>query len=261
MTHFNIEQYLRRIGLEQRPEISLAGLQQLHRQHFFTIPFENFDIPLGCGIDVTPAAIYHKLVNHQRGGYCFETNGLLLQALQAFGFSAKALLARVHLSETPSGRSHQFSLVSIDGQDWLVDAGFGSQTPRQPLPLTKNMELNTDLQSFQLIEDPQFGFILQQHNGEQWENLYSFDLQPVHQGDIEYANHCTATMPTSTFTNVWCAALPTATGINTLLNHTFKETKDEQVKTQELNQDDTYMDALEEHFGIQLNATYEDLIS
>lgn len=259
MTHFNIEQYLQRIGLEQRPEVCLEGLQQLHRQHFFTIPFENFDIPLGRGIDVAPAAIYHKLVNHQRGGYCFETNGLLLQALQAFGFSTRALLARVHLSGTPSGRSHQFSLVHIDGQDWLVDAGFGSQTPRQPLPLTKNTELNTDLQTFQLIEDPQFGFMLQHNNGKQWENLYSFDLQPVHQGDIEYANHCTATMPTSTFTNTWLAALPNPRGITTLLNHNLRVTTDGETKVTELPAGPVYLDAIEQHFGLNLQATYGQL--
>ena len=256
---FDTAAYLQRIGLSSPPTADLAGLAQLHQAHFYSIPFENFDIPLGRGIDVAPSAIFNKLVHQQRGGYCFETNGLLLQALQQFGFQCRALLARVHLGPTPSGRSHQLSLVTIADQDWLVDAGFGSQTPRQPICLSLNQKLTTDLQTFLLREEQQFGIMLQMKNEGKWDDLYSFDMNPVHQGDIDYANHCTATLDTSTFTNVWLAALPNRRGITTLLNRSLRVTTDGETKITELPAGQVYLEAIEQHFGLNLQATYEQL--
>ena len=87
---FDASAYLQRIGLTACPTVDLAGLKQLHQAHYYSIPFENFDIPLDRGIDVAPSAIFNKLVTQQRGGYCFETNGLLLLALQHFGFQCRA---------------------------------------------------------------------------------------------------------------------------------------------------------------------------
>lgn len=256
---FDSQAYLARIGLEQAPAANLSGLQQLHRAHFFNIPFENFDIPLGRGIQVDAKAIFNKLVHQRRGGYCFEVNGLLQQALTAYGFQARPLLARVHLSGSPSDRSHQLSLVSIAQQDWLVDTGFGSQTPRHPLPLTLDEALTTDIQTYRLVNDEQFGTMLQLKNQHTWDNLYSFDFNHVCQGDIDYANHCTSTMPTSTFTNVWMAALPNPTGITTLLNDSLRVTTNGATVVTELAADKTYIEVLKQHFHIDLKANYEHL--
>ena len=96
-------------------------------------------------------------------------------------------------------------------------------------------------------------------NEDDWQDLYSFDMSPVHQGDIDYANHCTATMDTSTFTNAWLAALPNPRGITTLLNHSLRVTTDGETKVTELPADQAYLDAVEQHFGLKLQATYEQL--
>src|SRR3546814_2536084 len=87
-----VEAYLRRIGLEQAPRPDQEGLMSVQRAHRWAIPFENFDIPLGRGISLDPAAVFDKLVVRRRGGYCFEQNQLFLRALLQLGFDARPLL-------------------------------------------------------------------------------------------------------------------------------------------------------------------------
>jgi len=91
---------------------------------------------LGRGIRLAPDAICAKLVGLRRGGYCFEQNSLFLQMLRAMGFAARPLLARVWLGlagEVPP-RTHMLLLVTIDGEQWIADVGFGgSYIPPMPL--------------------------------------------------------------------------------------------------------------------------------
>ena len=103
-----------------------TSLHSMHRAQVFKLPFENLDIHLGRGINVNPEAIYNKVVKQPRGGYCFELNGLLLQALTHYGYDAWALLARVHVTGVPGGRTHQITLINLSGQHWIADVGFGA---------------------------------------------------------------------------------------------------------------------------------------
>jgi N-hydroxyarylamine O-acetyltransferase len=256
---FNRNEYLKRINYAEKITISLSCLKAIHHAQFHTIPFENFDIWLGKGIDITPEAIFQKLVKKKRGGYCFELNGLLLMALRSFGFDARALLARVHTRERPSGRGHQIILVTIKDKQWIVDAGFGSDTPRIPLPLEIKQPVSHNGQRLRLIKSKEFGYMLQAIKDNIWKNLYSFDLEYVHLGDIEYGNHFTSTHHSSFFTSSRVAALPLNNGKITLLNHTLKTTINGKETETELPKGQSYINALKTHFGIELDASYDQL--
>ncbi|HEY5338074.1 MAG TPA: arylamine N-acetyltransferase, partial [Rhizomicrobium sp.] len=71
----NIDGYLRRIGLTERPPATLDGLRAVHRAHLLTIPFEDIDVQLGRPIAIDAASIYAKIVERKRGGWCYEMNG------------------------------------------------------------------------------------------------------------------------------------------------------------------------------------------
>ncbi len=90
-TAFALDAYFQRLHYSGVVHLTADGLEALHRAQVSTIPFENFDILLGRGVALDPGALCDKLVHHARGGYCFERNGLLLLALQACGFDARAL--------------------------------------------------------------------------------------------------------------------------------------------------------------------------
>ncbi len=132
---FDRNTYLQRINYSGETTPTSDTLKALHHAQLYNIPFENFDIQLGRGIDLAPGAIFEKLVHQVRGGYCFELNGLFLMALQAFGFDVRPLLGRVHITGTPTGRGHQIELVTIEGEQWIADVGLGVGTPRAPIPL------------------------------------------------------------------------------------------------------------------------------
>lgn len=84
--------------------VDFESLKRIHRAQHLSIPFENFDIWLGRKINIDSISIFNKLVQKRRGGYCFESNGLLLMALKSFNFKARPILGRVHVSGQPGGR-------------------------------------------------------------------------------------------------------------------------------------------------------------
>lgn len=252
-----LTQYLSRIGLSKQPEMSVGGLKALHISQHRAVPFENFDVIAGKKIATTAEGIFNKVVTNQRGGYCFELNGLMLRVLSAIGFEARALLGRVHLSGAPTGRGHQISLVTLDGQPWLVDVGFGSQTPRQPLPLKLDIELVTDLQVFRFVSHDCYGIMLQVKDHDSWLNLYSFDLEMVCAGDIEYGNHFSSTSPNSVFTSASIASIATEEGTITLLNNLLKIKKGNQITEIKLSDESDYFDQVKTHFGLELDMPYQ----
>ena len=256
---FDLEAYLPRINFSGAIDVSPDTLVRLHRAHFHTIPFENFDILLGRGIDLDPQAVFNKLVFKKRGGYCFELNGLFLQALQALGFKARALLARVHVTGTPSGRGHQLELVSINGRDWLADVGFGANSPRMPIPMELECPITNDGQTIRLTDGGHFGTMFQALEDGEWKDLYSFDLGHVFPADISYGNHYTSTHPDTFFTYSRVAACPLPGGGITLLDRTLKITTNGRDEVQTLPDSPAYLDAIKTHFGIELDALYDDL--
>ena len=258
---FDRNAYLQRINYIGETTLTLDTLKALHHAQLYTIPFENFDIQLGRGINLNPETIFEKLVHKRRGGYCFELNGLFLMALKAFGFEVRPLLARTHVAGTPTGRGHQIELVTIEGRQWIADVGFGADTPRVPIPLEYNQPAIHDGQKIRLVDAGHFGIMLQTENDDKWIDLYSFDLSHVFPADIDQGNHYTSTHPSSLFVFARVAALPVENGVITLFNNTLKEVVAGKEIVQELAEGQAYLDALKNHFGIELDTPYEQLRS
>ena len=256
---FDRDAYLQRLNYDGEISPTEDQLKALHYAQLYTIPFENFDILLGRDINLEPRALFHKLVHKKRGGYCFELNGLFLMALKAFGFDARALLARVHVTGTPSGRGHQISLITLQGRQWIADVGFGGDTPRAPIPLELNQPTIHDGQKIRLVDADNFGTMLQTLKDDQWQDLYSFDLGHVVPADIDYGNHFSSTHPSSLFTFARVAALPVHNGVVTIVNSTLKRAISGKEKVQEVAEGQAYLDALNTYFGIELDAPYEAL--
>lgn len=244
------ELYLKRIGLHCAPDVNSRGLQELHRAQYFSIPFENFDIRLGLGINLDKDHVFEKLVVRRRGGYCFELNGMLLRALRTLGFQARPLLARVHLSAEPSGKTHQLNLVEIGAERWLVDAGFGAGGPRIPFPLRVGEHSGGGGQYYLSQVEP-WGWLLQTLENGQWKDSYSFTLGHVTDADIELGNHYTATSPRTHFTQVCVAGLPTPSGRVSVRDAELTEIVDDDKSTRTLTREE-YLDTLDRLFGIQL---------
>ncbi|NKB53837.1 MAG: arylamine N-acetyltransferase [Rhizobiaceae bacterium] len=263
MTDFQFDQqaYLRRIGIEDsgQVEVNLDSLRRLLRHQIYAIPFENFDICLGRTIDLDPNHQFDKLVRHRRGGYCFEVNGLMLNALQSFGFEARPLLARVHGEDFIGGRDHQLTLVSLDHQQWIVDAGFGRDTPHCPLPLQLDKPISCNKQNLKFADGAHLGTLMQVENAGRWTTLYSFDDTYAGPADIKYSNHYTSTHPDSHFVQRRVAALPIEGGVVTLSDQKLTIRKNGEQTEIHLPDNQQYLQLLEQHLGIDLQVDYSQL--
>lgn len=257
----DIDAYLARVGLEHTPASDEAGLRALHEAQFFSIPFENLDIQLGRGIDLDPAHLVRKLVHGRRGGYCFELNGLMLLVLRRLGFSARPLLARVHLDARPSARTHQANLVEIDGRSWIIDVGFGAGGLRCPMPLEMHRIEEGPGWAFRFETRAPWGTLLQTREGDTWKDSYSFDLSHVTDADIELGNHYTSTSPKSHFVTQRVASAPRTHGRVSIRDFTLTRVEGDTKTEQDVPGGPAYLEALSDHFGIELDAAYEDLRS
>jgi len=119
--------YLNRINYDGPTDVSLDTLRGLHYAHLLNVPFENMDIQRGTPIVLEQAALYKKIVERRRGGFCYELNGLFAQLLSELGFEVSMLSAGVALPDGAFGPDfdHMALLVRLD-RPWLADVGFGN---------------------------------------------------------------------------------------------------------------------------------------
>lgn len=123
----DIEKYLKRIDFQGPIYIHKDVLFKLQKNHLLNIPFENLDIHYGKKINLSIDKLYQKIIIDERGGFCYELNGLFYNLLKQIGFNAKLISARVHAKngDYSPEYDHLAIIVHIDENEYLVDVGFG----------------------------------------------------------------------------------------------------------------------------------------
>ncbi|MGI9232141.1 MAG: arylamine N-acetyltransferase family protein [Woeseiaceae bacterium] len=126
----NLPSYLHRIGFGGSVQPSSDTLAALLRCHVLTIPFENLDVQLGIPVTTAAEAAFEKIVGRERGGWCYEQNGLFGWALSEVGFEVTRVAAAVHRDDrgTAALANHLCLLVRTpDNREsvYLADVGFG----------------------------------------------------------------------------------------------------------------------------------------
>jgi N-hydroxyarylamine O-acetyltransferase len=264
---FDLDLYLERIRLAERPLPDVNGLLALQRAHRLAIPFENLDVILGRGIRIDSASVFAKLVTARRGGYCFEQNRLFQDALLALGFETRPLLGRVWLgAEHVPPRTHSLSLVTIDGAEWIADTGFGgSYAP--PMPLADGEEVDApDGARFGLTRDPVYGWMLTRDGNAATTDdgfadpalfqgaQYSFTLDPVFPADLELSNLWTSTAPGTRFTTLRIASSVLPNGFASLTDRHYKRHNGSSEASGEIADPRVYRMRLSLLFGIDFSA-------
>lgn len=257
----DLASYFQRINYDGPAAPNLAALHALVRHHMAHIPFEAIDVLLDRGIRLESEQLQEKLIHRRRGGYCFEHTGLFRLVLEQLGFSVRQHLARVWLNRDPetdpAGPATHTSLsVQIEGKTWLVDVGFGSFMPTEPIPWDTNTPFETKWGTYDLVES-QNGLLLRSLYQQQWQPLYEIlDLnwQPI---DYQVANHYVSTHPNSHFRQDLNVALTTATERRTLAGNLFRRRyPDGRVVEQRLDAQEL-KETLEEEFGLQAGPDWD----
>ena len=87
--------YLERINYHGSLVPSAETLRELQLAHLLSVPFENLSIHANQPIVLADDALFTKIVERRRGGFCYECNGLFASLLRALGFEVKMLAAEV----------------------------------------------------------------------------------------------------------------------------------------------------------------------
>ena len=253
----NIDAFLKRINYNGPRDVSAETLRALQVAHLTSVPFENLSIHAGERIVLDEDALFTKIVEERRGGFCYECNGLFAGLLRAMGFDVAMLAAGVAQRDSGFGPifDHMTLMVTLD-ERWLVDVGFGESFV-EPLLLDTRADQAQGTRSFRLIDSEDHVVLLLRNENEDWQPQYRFTLQPYTFPDYEEMCRFHQTSSESHFTkNVICSRA-TADGRITLSGMRLITTSGPQRLREEqtLSSSEEYDRVLREQFGVVMRTS------
>jgi N-hydroxyarylamine O-acetyltransferase len=240
----DLDRYLTRIGLDPATVRDASAdhelLTTLQRAHATSVPFETLSItgdPFGqwdgSGVTLTVPDLFEKIVTDERGGYCFELNGLFTVLLRALGFDADRAAAMV-LSDDgdPSPPANHHTIVVDLDRRYVADVGTGTPKTRCPVPLDGDPATDDLGTTWRVVESerPDSEYLLQYRRSggdssssevesetaadgdAEWNSRYVFDDVPRELDYFAATCEYLATAPESTFTGDPILSVGTADG-------------------------------------------------
>jgi N-hydroxyarylamine O-acetyltransferase len=249
----NVKAYLERINYRGPVAPSAETLRGLQVAHLLSVPFENLSIHAGQPIVLEDEALFAKIVEGRRGGFCYEANGLFAALLRALGFEVQMLSAGVARPDGSFGPDfdHMALLVTLE-ERWLADVGFGDSF-LEPLRLDERGEQAQGRRAYRILPEGHHLVLWQREEGEEWKPQYRFTLRPHAYAD--YAEMCRhhQTSPESHFTRARICSRATEDGRVTLSGLRFITTTSGGGRRERLLEDEgEYANVLREHFGITM---------
>jgi N-hydroxyarylamine O-acetyltransferase len=247
----NIKAYLERINYPGSLAPTAGTLRDLQVAHLLAVPFENLSIHANQAIVLDDEALFTKIVESRRGGFCYEANGLFAALLRALGFKVEMLSARVAREDGGFGPDfdHMTLLVSLD-RPWLADVGFGDSF-LEPLLLDEPRDQVQGTRAYRIQNDRDRLIMMQRNDGEDWKAQYQFSLQPHQYADYAEMCHYHQTSPQSHFTKSRVCSRATPEGRITLSDMRLIVTsKNGEREERTLTSEEEYAEALRDQFGI-----------
>lgn len=249
MNKVNVNAYLKRINYDGPLDVSAETLRQLQLAHLRAVPFENLSIHAHEPIVLADEALFTKIVERRRGGFCYEVNGLFATLLRALGFEVEMLSAEV---AHPNGGfsqpfDHMTLMVKLD-ERWLADVGFGDSF-LEPLRLDTTSEQVQGNAGFRIVPDGEYR-VLQRRQDNEWKPQYRFTLNSHQYVDYEEMCRYHQTSPQSHFTQDRICSRVTADGRITLSGMRYIVTSNDGREERMIETQQEYQEILREQFGI-----------
>ena len=252
----DVEAYLKRINYSGPLDVTPETLRALHVAHLKAVPFENLSIHAGESIVLEDEALYKKIVEQRRGGFCYECNGAFAGLLRALGFHVEMLAAGVAHRGGGFGPIFDHMVLAVTlAERWLVDVGFGDSFV-EPLLLDSREEQVQGTRTFRIDTDDNYLILLRRNDGEEWEPQFRFTQQSFGFPDYEEMSHFHQTSPESHFTrNLICSRVTddgrvTLSGMRLVTTSGPQHTRHEQ----DLATREEYDRILRDEFGIVMNS-------
>ena len=244
-----LRRYFSRIGYDGPVEATPRVLAAIHRAHLLAIPYENIDIHLGRPITLEPDAMFRKLVDEGRGGWCYEMNGVLGRVLDTMGFDTRFVAGAVGLAERgESARDNHLVIVVTLDQPWLVDVGFGDGF-LEPLPLLPGVYRQGFLE-YRLSREGD-GWRLDNHA---FGGADGFDFTLAPRALVSFARRChdLQTAPESSFVRTTVCERHEPAGLVMLRAATLRTVTAAGVATETVTDAEAYDRVLRDRFGLRI---------
>jgi N-hydroxyarylamine O-acetyltransferase len=203
------------------------------RCQLFSVPFENLDVQAGKIVSLVPEDIVDKIIGRNRGGYCFEVNGLFAMALEVLGIPYQFVAARPMMYPVRKPKTHMAIVMEADGEEWLCDLGFGSYGIRAPMRLNLlDAEIKQDFDTFMLSKSNEREYLLQALVEGKWADQFAFDLSPQEWIDFAPANYLSSTHPDAIFVQKLVVVLHNPKGRESLSGDILKIVTEGRVEKQ-----------------------------
>jgi N-hydroxyarylamine O-acetyltransferase len=249
--NFTLQKYFDRIRFTGKTHSNIESITKIMQCQLFNVPFENLDVQAGKSISLAANDIVDKIINRNRGGYCYEVNGLFALVLQEMGIPYLFVAARPLVTPIENPKTHMAILATIEGEDYLIDLGFGGNGIREPLKLSAlDTEIKQGFETFSLLKTEENDYLLKTLINDEWANLYSFDLSPQEWIDFKPANHYNSTHPDSFFTQNLIVVLQNPLGKKILFRNAIKSIANGETETYTFENED-YEAILNKEFNLK----------
>ena len=247
----NVTAYLERINYHGSIAPSAATLRALQVAHLLTVPFENLSIHAGELVVLEDEALFTKIVERRRGGFCYEANGLFAALLRAIGFDVTMLSAEVAHAEVGFSQpfDHMTLMVKL-AQRWLVDVGFGDSF-LEPLLLDERSEQVQDNRAYRIVDEGSYLILSRSDDDEGKRSVARKGARPYEYEDFAEMCRYHQSSPQSHFTQGRICSRATEEGRITLSEMRLITTsKNAERQERTLPSDEEYNAVLRAHFGI-----------
>jgi len=263
--------YLDRIGVDtEAPPPTQETLARLQRAHVTAVPFETVAVTgdpfggyAGEGISLETPHLYEKVVERERGGFCYELNGLFVWLLAELGFEVDRLAAAVADDEgdpRPPANHHSVR-VTLGDEAYLADVGLGLPKMRRPLPVGGRVGPDAAGVAWRTVESdrPDADHVVQTRRpgdadadvgDDGWTDRYLFTETPRALSYFEATCEHLATAPESRFTGDPYVNVGTERGHRKLTPETFVEVVAGETRERAIDPEEWY-ELLASEFGLR----------
>ena len=247
----DLEKVLKRIGYEGKREVTLEVLAEMQLSFLLHVPFENLDIHWGRAIQIDSESVYRKMVEDHRGGFCYECNGLLYDAIRYVGFDIDFIAAtmRPDRGDAPDD-THMILLAHLDGDDYVVDVGNG-QSCRVPMKVGSEKCYICEGVEYKLGKYEDRLGLYEKKLGQDWRVRYSFTAEPRERMSFVGACDYNQYSEQSTFKKYEMATIARKKGRRTLVGQMMVTTDGLKRKEERVDNKKKFKEYLEKYFGIK----------
>ena len=222
-----IKKYFERIKYAGNYDVSFENLALIQKHHLFSIPYETLDQMNEVSLSLEPEAVYEKIVLGNRGGYCFETQGLLCYVLRTLGYDVVQYAGRfMNEPGVIQMRRHRILIVTLGDKRYLCDVGMRAETSRVPLELTLGIVQTDGVGEYRFEKDDFYGWVLYQKlPDKQWKPLYAFTEEVQIDDDFVMPSFYCEKHPDSPFNKIMKIAIYTPDSNLNIVDNEFESSK------------------------------------